>query len=612
MDGYLGNFFEHSGQVVSFLTVAAVWLSLSALGALVAGRDRFQEATPLYGWALVSLVFTVIGVFTPVPFTPLAAGLGLLALFSCAVLIPRGDRILAPGSLKIALLALPLLLLVSAMVGSQWDEFSDWLISPRLLLDTDVFPDNSNKHLGGSLAAYPYGWHLMTYLASRLAGRLVENAGALVNVFLLLTFGLAAIRLVREGVDEKTETAPPGWGLLALGGLAATLLNPTFAQKVALTSYADVATAVTIGFGGILGWSMLDALGRGGRRQAFRLAFQIGLVMLVLVNLKQATVVLFALVIGAILLAGLRDPGIRFRDLAKTVPAMIIPGIVIYVVWRYYVMTELTQSELSVRPFDQWQVGLIPQIVWQMLVVLSKKGAYLALMTVAVVFAVRGMIRFQGPFDRLAIIAGAVFLGYNAFLLFAYVATFGERDALRAASLWRYNMHLGLLGVAFAAYGLGLLWKARAPLWLRTARIHWLPVVLMLIAPLVFANKLRFDKQPPVPFFRAVGAEVAGLLKSGDRLFILDPKGSGQSGVITRFELGTLGAYRGYSSVFHPRTLERFRSIFENRKLTHILMHSSTPEVHQALGRDLPGRASYLLRADGKGGWGVQHTWKRP
>ena len=38
MDGYLGNFFEHPGQVVSFLTVAAVWLSLSALGALVAGR----------------------------------------------------------------------------------------------------------------------------------------------------------------------------------------------------------------------------------------------------------------------------------------------------------------------------------------------------------------------------------------------------------------------------------------------------------------------------------------------------------------------------------------------------------------------------------------------
>ena len=291
---------------------------------------------------------------------------------------------------------------------------------------------------------------------------------------------------------------------------------------------------------------------------------------------------------------------------------MIIPGIVIYVVWRYYVMTELTQSELSVRPFDQWQVGLIPQIVWQMLVVLSKKGAYLALMTVAVVFAVRGMIRFQGPFDRLAIIVGAVFLGYNAFLLFAYVATFGERDALRAASLWRYNMHLGLLGVAFAAYGLGLLWKARAPLWLRTARIQWLPVVLMLIAPLVFANKLRFDKQPPVPFFRAVGAELTGLLKPGDRLLVLDPKGSGQSAVITRFELGGHDIYRGYAGVHHPKTYDFYQSLLRKKDANHILVHSSAPDMIRILGMELPASNSYLLQSDGRGGWKVNHTWKRP
>lgn len=612
MDGYLGNFFEHPGQAVSFLSAAAVWLALSALGALVAGRERFQEATPLYGWAVVSFAFTVTGVFTPVPFTPLAALLGLLALFSCVVLVPRGDRILPPGSLRIALLALPLLLLVSAMVGSQWDEFSDWLMGPRLLLDIDTFPDNANKHRGGTLAAYPYGWHLISYLAGRLAGGLIENAGALVNVFLLLTFGLAAIRLLRHGVDEKTELALPGWGLIALGGLAATLLNPTFAQKVALTSYADVATAVCIGFGGVLGWTMLDALGRDARREAHRLAFQIGLVMLVLVNLKQATVVLFVLVVGAILLAGLRDPGIRFMDLLKTVPAMVIPGIVIYLVWRYYVSTALTGAELSVMPIDQWKIGLIPEIVWQMLVVLSKKGAYLALMAAAVFFAVRGLIRFQGPFDRLAIIVGAVFIGYNAFLLFAYVATFGEKDALRAASLWRYNMHLGLLGVAFAAYGLGLLWKARAPWGLRTARLQWLPVALMLIAPIIFADKLRFDRHPPVPHFRAVGAEVAGLLKPGDRLFVLDPKGSGESGVITRYELRNLGVYRGFFSAFHPQTVEGFRSIFQKQGFTHVLMHSSVPEMHQVLGMDLPAGNSYLMKSDGRGGWKVQHTWKRP
>jgi len=91
---------------------------------------------------------------------------------------------------------------------------------------------------------------------------------------------------------------------LALGGLAVTVVNPTFAQKVVLTAYADTATAVCVGFGGVLGWRMLDAMARGAAKDARRLAFEVGLVMSVLVNLKQATVVLFALVIGAIAIIG--------------------------------------------------------------------------------------------------------------------------------------------------------------------------------------------------------------------------------------------------------------------------------------------------------------------
>ncbi len=612
MDDYLGNFFEHSGQIVSFGTAAAVWLGLTALGAVVGGRHRVREATVLYGWAVVSFAFTTLGVFTPVPFTYVAAGLAGLAVVAGVVTVRRGEALLPEGSLRIALLAAPLLVLVSAMAASQWDEFSHWLISPRLVLTLDTLPDDSNKHLGGSLAAYPYGWHVITYLVSRLAGRLVENAGALVNVFLLLTFGLVAVRLIREGLGRGDEATKPGWGLLALGALLATLLNTTFVQKIVLTSYADTPTAVCVGFGAVLGWRMLDALARGKPDAANRLALQIGLVMLVLVNLKQATVVLFALVVGAVLLAGLRDPAIRVRDLAKTVPALILPAIVIYGVWRYYVTTALSGAELAVRPFDQWHIDLIGQILWKMLVVFSKKGAYLALMVVAVGFAVRAMIRFRTPFDRLAVIVGAVFIGYNAFLLFAYVSTFGQNDALRVASLWRYNMHLGPLGVAFAAYGLGMLWKNRVPGRFKEKRLAWLPVVLILIAPLVFAHKLRFDKHPPVPHFRAVGADVAKIIKPDDKLFIVDPQGSGESAMITRYELVATAAFKGYMGAFHPRTLATFRTIFHERDFSHVLVHSWTSEVLQVLGMELKDHASTLLKSDGKGGWTVQGTWNKP
>ncbi|MFQ5763437.1 MAG: hypothetical protein ACE5GT_00770 [Rhodospirillales bacterium] len=612
MEGYLGYFFEHGGQVVSLGATVAVWLALAVLGAVVAGRHRYAEATPLYGWAVAGTVFTVAGVFTPVPFTYLAAGLGGLAVVAAAVARRRGDPVLTRGTIRITVLALPLIVLVSAMVGSQWDEFADWLISPRLMLQLDGLPDHASMYRGGSLSAYPYGWHLITYLVSRLAGRLVENAGALINVFLLLTFGLVVVRLVREALGRRADGGAPGWGLVALGALAATLLNPTFAQKIVLTSYADTATAVCVGFGGVLGWRLLEALAGSDPAEARRLAYQVGLVMLVLVNLKQATIVLVALIIGAVVLAGLRDPGVRTGDLLRSLPAMVLPALVLYAVWRYYVATELAGGELGIRPVGEWLVGLVPEILWQMVVVFSKKGAYFALILAAVVFAVRGLIRPGTPFDRLAVIIGAVIVGYNAFLLFAYVAAFSEMDARRTASLWRYNMHLGPLGVAFAAYGLARLWKTYGEARFDPARLRWLPIALILAAPFVFAQKLRFDRQPPVPYFRTVGADVAALVKPGDRLFVFDPKGTGESAMITRFELRDPAVFQGYHGAFHPSTVERFRSIFGEYGFTHVLVHSWTPETLRVLGLDLAAGRSYLLRSEDGGGWTVERSWKAP
>ena len=613
MDGFFGNFIEHGGQIVSLATVAIVWLAFSALGALACGPQRFREATPLCGWAVVSVIFTLGGVFTAVSFTYLAVGTAGLAVLGAIITFRRGDRIFPRGFFKIVALTLPLLVLVSAMVGSQWDEFSQWLISPRQILELDAFPDRTNKHLGGTHPDYPFGWQLITYLTSRLAGRLVENSGSLVNVLLLLSFGLVVVRLIREALDSSDDASDPNWGLYAIAALSVTLLNPTFAQKVVLTSYADTATAVCVGFGAVLGWRMLDTLARGNLREAHRLAFQIGLIMLVLVNLKQSTVVLFIIVVGAIILTGLRDSEVRNGDIFRTLPAMVLPGIVIYVVWGHYVRTELEGAVLSVRPIDQWYIDLIPQIIWKMLVVFSKKGAYFVLMFVAAVFAFRGMIRLKTPLDRLAIIVGAIFLGYNAFLLFTYVSVFSERDALRAVSLWRYNMHLGPLGVAFAAYGLVLLWKKyRLSERLGGKGIGWVPVVLVLVAPFVFAHKLRFDRHPPIPHFRAVSADLKGMIKKGDKLFVVDPRESGASGIIARYELLPLGAFSGWHGVFHPRSEDIYRNIFFKNSFSHLLVYSTVPVMLKVIDMALEERTTYLLRSDGKGGWRVQHRWKAP
>ena len=154
-----------------------------------------------------------------------------------------------------------------------------------------------------------------------------------------------------------------------------------------------------------------------------------------LVNLKQSTVVLFVLLVSAIVLTSLRDPRIKFIDLVNHLPWMIIPPIAIYILWRIYVATELSVNEMQILPISECLIEYIPEILKMMIVVLSKKGGYLILMIIIIGFGIRGMLRYQTPFDRLAIIVATVFLGHNAFLLFAYVSAFGKFDALRVASL---------------------------------------------------------------------------------------------------------------------------------------------------------------------------------
>jgi hypothetical protein len=607
MTGYVGNFSGGGDQVVSLFATVVVWFALSAIGALVAGRARMAELDSVIGWAVVGAFFTLVGVFTRVSFAVLA-GIGAAAALVAVVLVLRRDRGL--GNLdvwRLVLLFTPLFLIASAMVASQWDEFSHWLPSQRYLFEAERFPGRDNPETGATFPAYPYAWPLLGYLASRLVGRFVENAGGIFNVMLLVTFATLVARLIRDTLGQRTLS----WTTLALGGLAVTLFNPTFVPKVVLTAYADVPSAAMVGIAGVLAWRMLDAESAGERAEATRLSWQAGLVLLVLVSLKQATLVLFVLIVGAAVLVVLRDPAVRVAALGRLLPGMVLPPLVVYFVWRYHVAIELSGREFAIMPFAQWLIGLIPEIVGRMIVVLSKKGVYFALMLAAVGFGVRGLWRFRGSFDRLAIIVGAVFLGYNAFLLFSYVAAFGEFDARRAASLWRYNMHLGLLGVAFGAVGATLLWRRFLADRVRWERAAWLPMIVLVALPFGFASKLRFDREPPKPHFRTVAIRVAVLVPPTAGVVVLDPGGSGESGVITKYHLGRQRQFFGYLSAFHKIDESVIRSFVSRPNVSHVVVHSVTPAVVAGLGLPLANGASYLIAREG-GGWRITATWPYP
>ena len=612
MSQYLNYFIGGSEQAVTLIVVAVLWCGLTGLGAAAAGRGRLVEADAVFGWGIVSFVFTAWGVLSPFPFSPLAWGSFAAAVAAAAYVVGRDGRLFTPGALKAACLALPLLLIAAAMTASQWDEFSHWLPATRFLIVTDHLPGIDNPVTGSAMVpAYPYGWPLLGYLAGKIAGEFVEGAGRLLNVLLLISFGLTAMRLALSAAGKEEEGIRWGWALAALALLAGTLLNPTFAQKVALTAYAEVGTAVATGFGGVLGWLLLGDLAAGDRAGARRRAWQFALVMAVLVNVKQVGLVLFVVVTAGVAVAAVRDPAVRLANFARLLPTMLLPALVLYGLWRYHVGAQMSgwqSAEAALRPVADWSFHLIPAIVKQMAVVAAKKSLYFAIMLTAAGFAVRALFKFAGPFDRLALIVGTAFIGYNAFLLLIYVGFFGERDALRVVSYWRYNMHGGMLAVAFAAYGLGLVWKKYLAGKLKPRRVAWIPVALALAAPFVFAHKLRFDLAPQMPHYRAVALDLD--VPRATPLYVLDPKGTGAAGVITRYLLDR--PLVPWYAAFHDTSLPgmtQFVSAMEPGAL--IIVHSVTGVVRQVLGLDLAPGASYLVDGD-RGRWRVIQTWPYP
>jgi hypothetical protein len=159
---------------------------------------------------------------------------------------------------------------------------------------------------------------------------------------------------------------------------------------------------------------------------------------------------------------------------------------------------------------------------------------------------------------------------------------------------------------------LASLWRARYAGRFDIRRLAWIPIVLLIAAPFVFAGKLRFDRTPPVPFFRSVAAEVPGLTPKGASLVVVDPTGSGESGMIARYEAnGWLAADR-FISAFTDSTAKGIADAVAGHPAPFALVFSVTPAVREVLGTDLSADTTYLLRrGDDTGGWIVVHTWPK-
>lgn len=578
--------------------VVGVLALLHLLGTPLAAGGLGPANNLLVGWAIAGLMLTVGGVIG-IPLTPLLVGLAAAALAAGL----RHRRQLGCDRVWPVLLALlPLLLVVAPKQASEVDDFAHWIPNAAYLFEYGHLPSDGDVPSASFKAAYPLNAAFIMLAASHIAGRFLEASGTLLNALLMATLALLLIRQFR-GRD-----APVGLGAAALGVLGATILNPTFVPRIAITGYAEFTTGVVLaGFAAVA----VELLRRAAdesvpRREVTHAALAAGLILALLVNIKQTNVVLAAFGLGAVFLLVLVEGGTARRRLAGAAPLLVGLPVFAYAIWRLYVGAAIPGGENKIGPLAQWNLHILDEILANMGSVLLHKGGLTAMAVIALVAGVFAMARRRlDAASRLSVIAAVLFLGNTAFLGFIYVAHFNEDAGRAAQSFWRYSTQLGpVLLLAMAAL-LGQLWQRRAIALPRWAVV--VPLALVIALPVAMAKKFRFDRDPPLPYIDAMARAIDRELPENAKLLIVVLKDDGLQATLTR--LRAWHPAREYHVLdndgFDPAALR------DPARPTYAWFYCASDRLRASFNAALPADGASLARYD-RGEWHVVRTWPYP
>ena len=586
--------FADGADLVGLAQIAVATLILILGGRLLTRGRAGPGIQFLAGWGALSVLLTLWGVATPLSLRIPATGFALAALIGGPLWPRRGEDLAALG--RIIVLAVPILLITATIQASQPDIFLNLLPNAAYLVDHAAFPTAAGPPSYSYLPVAPYNTQFVPFLGSLIGGGVAANGLALFTILLHLVAGLVLARALAGG-------GRPGWGLSALGLLLATLLNPGFTPRVSFAGYGEAPLQVALMTSG---WLAVQAMGElaEGRRWPPMLGI-LALVLAAMVNAKQQGIGLVLAAIIAIAIVAAADPRIGWRASLRSFGMAGLPALLLYAVWRFYVLREFPDGELKPLPFAEWQWANLPAIFGSMLKTVAEKPLlYGCVLAVIALLAYRLRRREGGPVTWALGIATGVFVLYNGFLVLTYIGHFPGVMSLEAHSYFRYNTHLALLIL------LGLVLALREFVLARPGFTRWrasagtIAIVLMLAAPIGFAQRLRFDREPPQPLIWWLAQDLAPKLQPTDRVALLLPGDNTSTGTML------IDALR----FTPPRRLD-----LDLREFT-----SGDPAEAQAAGYDLaflsctdgnklglPPHAAALLK-HGEAGWQALETWPYP
>lgn len=585
------------------LVAALLLFALCAgAGAFLRGRSGWKGADFFVGYAAVSFFVIVVGMLPwRVPLT-FAAGCVVAAGLVAAIVAARRWRDHAM-LLRALLLLLPFLFVLSALPPLEWDDLSQWVPNAAYLYRYDALPQLGLPPSTSYWPGYPYAMPIWTWLVSCGSGGFVANAGAVASaLFLAASAGLIA-QAVR---DESRLAVPPSWWLWAVAAAATllvTILAPSFRTAYSFTGYADSATGAVTMATAFLASRVVWSAETTDRTALVPLA----LTGLLLVSLKQANLVLLALLCGGFLVAGLRA-GSGGRAVRVVLAAL--PGVALWFAWDRFVARNMPAGEFHWLPAAQWRWPRAADIVAGMLQE-GRTRLHFPVIVLLALFGIRAL--WRGPrnaAEHVAIASAIMLVGYTLFLFATYLgASFNEGEAVRAASFFRYSSHLGALSV------LGLAMLA-APLLGRLAAwggapLRWAALALPLIAALLLP--LRWDRLVAAGLLplQHMGEELAAGLPEGATVAVIAPRDDGTIANAVRYHLQRFGRddrKLALGAVLLRDDPAATRAIVESA--SHVLLADVPSDVAGAFGR-ADAIAGYAWLERKPEGWALIREWPR-
>ena len=522
------------GGMIGILFAGAVLLLCGR--ALTGGRGT-PELELFAGWGVFCLVLTLWGVATVQSMRWPA--LLFLALAAAALVAPRlrPTRADLAAVWRIFVLALPIWAIMAAVQPALPDTFTNFLPNAIYLFDHGFFPADDRAPSFATWPAFPYNQPLATYLATLLLPQFPPGALVHLNILLQVMLALLFARMLRP--REAAFAAAPSWSACAGGLLLVMALNPGFVPRIDFTSYAEPALTVGVCIVGWLAARCLAAMAEG-YRPSHELAL-LSFSLVALVGIKQVGIVLaFGLMLGMLLLA-LADRRIARASAVGVIVLAALPSLLLYGVWRWYVLSHFASGELKLLPPSLWEFDILPITLANILVAIAEKPLFFLVIAAVIVLGIE-LTRRQSLREgtRLLLLTTVLFAVYNAFLVVVYVIHMGPVAGEAAHSYFRYMTHLSLLAMLSLTVVARDWVLARPPESAAAERRRWVPaavVLLALLVPFAFVKRLRFDTQMPQPLIWGLAHEIAGEVTDGDRLAFLLPGDNGSTSLMLRAAL---------------------------------------------------------------------------